>query len=380
MPAEGWGYPYNGEILKQEHQEQWMRRALELAGKAAGRTSPNPMVGAVIVKNGRVIAEGYHKKAGRPHGEIEALRKAGKRARGAQMFVNLEPCCHQGRTPPCTDAIIESGLKEVYVGMRDPNPLVAGKGIRQLKRAGIAIHTGILRRECLRLNEVFIKYIQTGMPFVTLKSALSLDGKIATSTGESQWITGPEARERVHQMRDQVDAILVGAGTVLKDNPRLTTRLKKGKGHNPARVILDARAEIPLNARVFHHANRDRVVYVTTSKASAIRVNRLKDRNINVNVFSEKNCRISLIKLIKLLVEFEIASVLLEGGGGINASALKAGVVDKAVLFLAPLIIGGESAPGVVGGVGIKSLKQALPIKNLTVTPVGADWMVEGYF
>jgi diaminohydroxyphosphoribosylaminopyrimidine deaminase/5-amino-6-(5-phosphoribosylamino)uracil reductase len=366
--------------LKQEHQEKWMRRALELAEKAAGRTSPNPMVGAVIVKNGRVVAEGYHKKAGRPHGEIEALRKAGKRARGGQMFVNLEPCCHQGRTPPCTEAIIESGIKEVFVGMRDPNPLVAGKGIRRLKRAGIVIHAGILRQECQRLNEVFIKYIQTGLPFVTLKSALSLDGKIATSAGESQWITGPEARERVHRMRDQVDAILVGAGTVLKDNPRLTTRLKKGKGHNPARVILDAKAEIPLKARVFHHANRDRVIYVTTSKVSTVRVNRLKERGVEIQIVPEVIGHISLIKLIKILGKIGIVSVLLEGGGGINASALKEGIVNKAVLFLAPLIIGGESAPGVVGGRGIKSLKQALPVKNITVTPVGADWMVEGYF
>jgi diaminohydroxyphosphoribosylaminopyrimidine deaminase/5-amino-6-(5-phosphoribosylamino)uracil reductase len=357
-----------------------MRRALELAEKAAGRTSPNPMVGAVIVKNSRVIGEGYHKKAGRPHGEIEALRKAGKRAKGAQMFVNLEPCCHQGRTPPCTDAIIESGIKEVFVGLRDPNPLIAGKGIRHLKRAGITVHGSLLKSECQRLNEVFVKFIQTGMPFVTLKSALSLDGKIATSTGESQWITGPEARERVHRMRDQVDAILVGAGTVLKDDPRLTTRLKKGKGHNPARVILDARAEIPLKARVFHHASRDRVIYVTTNKASTARKNRLKERGVEIQVFSGRSNRISLIKLIKLLGQVEIASVLLEGGGGINASALKAGIVDKAVLFLAPLIIGGESAPGMVGGQGIKSLKQALPLKDLTIAPVGADWMAEGYF
>jgi diaminohydroxyphosphoribosylaminopyrimidine deaminase/5-amino-6-(5-phosphoribosylamino)uracil reductase len=365
--------------LKQEHQEQWMRRALELAEKAAGRTLPNPMVGAVIVKNGRVIAEGYHKKAGRPHGEIEALRKAGKRARGAQLFVNLEPCCHQGRTPPCTDAIIESGLREVYVGMRDPNPQVAGKGIRQLKRAGIAVRTGLLRQECQRINEVFTKCIQTGMPFVTLKSALSLDGKIATSTGESQWITGPEARERVHRMRDQVDAILVGAGTVLKDNPRLTTRLKKGKGSNPARVILDAKAEIPLKAKVFHRARRERVIYVTAHGTSAYRINKLHKAGVQVYLLPDKNNRISLKKLIKLLGQSGVTSILVEGGGGLNASALKEGIIDKVVLFLAPLIIGGESAPGVVGGPGIKSLKQTLHIKNLTVTPMGADWMVEGY-
>ena len=356
-----------------------MRRALELAGKAAGRTSPNPMVGAVIVKNGRVIAEGYHKKAGRPHGEIEALRKAGKRARGAQLFVNLEPCCHQGRTPPCTDTILESGLKEVYVGMRDPNPQVSGKGIRQLKRAGIVVHTGLLNQECQRLNEVFVKYIQTGLPFVILKSALSLDGKIATSTGESQWITGPEAREKVHQMRDQVDAILVGAGTVLADNPRLTTRLKKGKGSNPARVILDAKAEIPFKARIFHRAKQERVIYITTRQASRQRINKLQKMGVNIYVLPERNGYIYLKKLIKLLGQSGITSVLVEGGGGLNASILKEGIVDKVTLFLAPLIIGGESAPGVVGGPGIKSLKQALNINRLTVTPVGADWMIEGY-
>lgn len=356
-----------------------MRLSLELAAKAAGRTSPNPMVGAVIVKNGRVVAEGYHKKAGRPHGEIEALRKAGKRARGAQLFVNLEPCCHHGRTPPCTEAIIESGIKEVFVGMRDPNPLVAGKGIRRLKGAGVEVHSGLLKQKCLQLNEVFVKYIETGTPFVTLKSALSLDGKIATSTGESQWITGPEARERVHRMRDQVDAILVGAGTVLKDNPRLTTRLKKGKGSNPARVILDIRAEIPLKSKVFQRARRERVIYVTARGASAFRTNKLHKAGAQIYLLPERNGRIQLKKLIKLLGQSGITSILVEGGGGLNASALKEGIVDKVVLFLAPLIIGGESAPGVVGGAGVKSLKQALNIKGLTVTPVGADWMVEGY-
>ncbi len=295
------------------------------------------------------------------------------------MFVNLEPCCHQGRTPPCTGAIIESGLKEVFVGMRDPNPRVGGKGIRQLKRAGVAVHNGLLNKKCRQLNEAFVKYIQTGKPLVILKSALSLDGKIATSTGQSQWITGPEARARVHRMRDQVDAILVGAGTVLKDNPRLTTRLKKRKGKNPARVILDANAEIPLKARVFHHANRDRVVYVTTSKASAIRLNRLRKIGVNIHVLNEINSHISLKKLIKILGDMEISSLLIEGGSGLNASALKEGIVDKVVLFLAPMIIGGDAAPGAVGGPGIKKLKQALKIKNLTITPVGADWMVEGY-
>ena len=356
-----------------------MRRALELAEKAAGRTSPNPMVGAVIVKNGRLIAEGYHKKAGHPHGEIEALNKAGKRAKGGQLFVNLEPCCHHGRTPPCTEAIIESGLKEVYIGMRDPNPLVAGKGIRRMKRAGIAVHVGILKQKCQRLNEIFVKFIQTGMPFVTLKAAVSLDGKIATSSGESQWITGSEARQQVHQMRDRVDAILVGAGTVIEDNPRLTARLKKGRGSNPARVILDSRVEIPLKSRVFQHARRDRVIYVTTGRASTRRINRLNKAGVQVYLLSERNDRIQLKKLIKLLGQSGITSVLVESGGSLNASLLRERVLDKIVFFLAPLIIGGDSAPGAVGGPGIKRLKQALPVKDLTVTPMGVDWMVEGY-
>lgn len=356
-----------------------MRRALELAGKAAGRTSPNPMVGAVIVKNGRIVAEGYHKKAGRPHGEIEALKKAGKRARGAQMFINLEPCCHQGRTPPCTEALIGSGLKEIFVGMRDPNPQVAGKGLRRLRKAGIQVHSGILREECRRLNEAFVKYIQTGRPFVILKSAVSLDGKIATSSGQSQWITGPEARERVHQMRDRVDAILVGPGTVLKDNPRLTTRLKSGKGRNPARIILDPQGKIPLTARVFQHAGRDQVYYMTSPLAPTARVKRLQKAGVLINVLSEYSGHISLKKLIKIIGRNEVSSVLIEAGSGLSASALKAGIVDKLVLFLAPMIIGGESAPGMVGGEGVRNLKQALQIKNLTVTPVGADWMIEGY-
>lgn len=272
-----------------------------------------------------------------------------------------------------------SGLKEVFIGMRDPNPLVAGKGIRRLKQAGIAVHNGVLTPQCRQFNEEFAKYIQTGTPWVILKSALSLDGKIATATGQSQWITGPEARERVHRLRDRVDAILVGPGTVLKDNPRLTTRLKKGRGHHPARVILDAKAEIPLKARVFQRAAREQVVYVTSSQASAVRLNRLRKTGVDIKILPNQNGHISLKKLIKILGQMEMASLLIEGGSGLNASALKAGIVDKVVLFLAPLIIGGDMAPGLVGGPGVNRLKQALNLKKLTVTPVGVDWMVEGY-
>ena len=240
--------------MDRDSKERFLRRALELAGKAEGRTSPNPMVGAVVIKNGKTIAGGYHRRAGGPHAEIVALKKAGTQVRDAVVFINLEPCCHQGKTPPCTEALIQSGISKVVVGMQDPNPLVRGKGIRRLRQAGIEVETGVLKPECERLNEVFIKYITTGKPFVILKSAVSLDGKIATSGGDSKWITGEPARRKVHQLRDRMDAILVGSGTVLKDNPRLTTRLPGKTGHNPVRIILDYRGRVPYKARVFNHA------------------------------------------------------------------------------------------------------------------------------
>ncbi len=278
-----------------------MRRALDLAGRAGGRTSPNPMVGAVVVKNGRVIAQGYHQKAGQPHAEIEALRRAGAAARNADLVLNLEPCCHHGRTPPCTEAILASRIRRVVVGMRDPNPRVAGKGIRQLRRRGVEVVTGVLKKECERLNEEFVKFMRTGRPFVILKSAMSLDGKIATPGGESQWITGGKAREWVHRLRGKVDAVLVGAGTVQKDDPRLTTRLKKKKGKNPCRVILDFEGTAPLGARVFHHADRDRVIYVSSPRLKAVRARRLTRLGVQVWTFPERDGGFDLRRLLQKL-------------------------------------------------------------------------------
>lgn len=356
-----------------------MRRALDLARKGQGRTAPNPMVGAVITHQGQVIGEGYHRQAGKPHAEIEALRQAGSRARGGRMVLNLEPCCHQGRTPPCTDAIIKSGIREVVVGLRDPNPKVRGKGIRALKQHGIKVLTGVMKAECEILNEVFLKYITTARPFVILKSAISLDGKIATDAGNSRWITGPEARQKVHQLRHQVGAILVGAGTVLKDDPQLTTRLKNGTGNHPVRVILDNEGLIPYTARVFKNASRQPVIYVTSRQAPASRIQRLQRMAVEVWVLPEKDGGVHFPKLMQKLAERELTSVMIEGGGRVNASALKSKVVDKIILFMAPILIGGTRSPNVVQGAGIRHLQDAFKIKKLRVEPIGTDWVIEGY-
>ncbi len=356
-----------------------MRRVLQLAEKGRGKTRPNPMVGAVIIKNGRLVGEGYHKKAGGPHAEISALKQAGIQARGAEMYVSLEPCCHHGRTPPCTEAIIQSGIKKVYVGVRDANPLVAGKGIRRLKKMGIEVHSGILKKECLRLNEVFFKFIRTNTPFVYLKSGMSLDGKIATTTGESQWITGPQPRALVHKLRNEVDAILVGAGTVVKDNPSLTTRLGKRKGRNPVRVVLDPECKIPLSAKVFANCREETVIYASRTGLPLPRKKSLSQKKVLVLNFDCRNNEIPLQQLMLELGRQGITSVLIEGGSQVNASALRENIVDKVMLFMAPLIIGGASAPGVVGGPGIKSLQEALNIKDMNVRSVGRDFLIEGY-
>ncbi len=356
-----------------------MKRALTLAEKARGRTSPNPMVGAVIVKNGRIISEGFHKRSGGPHAEIEALRKIKGSTAGAQLFINLEPCCHVGKTPPCTDSIIQSGIREIYIGTKDPNPLVSGKGIRHLRKNGISVHVNYLRKECEKLNEVFIKYIKTGRPFVILKSGLSLDGKIAVNSGQSKWITGSQARKKVHEIRDQVDSIIIGARTILKDNPSLTTRLNGKKGKHPIRVILDNEVIVPLTSKVFKNAKSQQVIYVTSKKVSSLRQKKLDALGVKTWVVSEKNNGVDLKKLINRIGKNGISSVLIEGGGEVNASALNEKIADKVVWFIAPKIIGGNSAPGVVGGKGVKNLNQAFLLKDLNFSPLGNDWMVEGY-
>jgi diaminohydroxyphosphoribosylaminopyrimidine deaminase/5-amino-6-(5-phosphoribosylamino)uracil reductase len=365
--------------MKNKNAEEYIRRTLALAKKAEGLTSPNPMVGAVIIKNGQVISEGYHKKAGGPHAEIEALKKAGSKAKGSNLYVNLEPCCITGRTAPCTQAIIKSGIKKVFIGMRDPNPKVSGGGIKILKRSGIEIISGILQEECKKLNENFIKFITTKKPFVILKSAISLDGKIATRSGESQWISCSESRRTVHQLRSKVDAIMAGTGTVLKDDPILTARLGKKQVKQPIRVILDNQSLIPLTKKVFQNASSEKVIYVTSNKIPSSREKRLGKMGVDVCILKEKNKSVSLSQLMKYLGRQEISSVLIEGGSELSASALKEGIIDKVILFVAPIIIGGKLSPSVIGGDGTARLKDAWKIKNLTVQQSGSDFLIEGY-
>lgn len=357
--------------------ESFIRRTLELAARARGLTSPNPLVGAVVVRDGRVVAEGYHRRAGLPHAEIEALQAAGEAARGATLYVNLEPCCHTGRTGPCTEAIIAAGVKRVVAAMVDPNPLVAGKGIARLREAGIDVAVGVVEDEARRLNEAFIKYVTARRPFVVLKTAMSLDGKIATVTGESRWITGEAAREYVHQLRNTCDAVLVGIGTVLKDDPSLTTRLPEG-GRDPVRVILDSSARMPLAARVLSQDSEAPTLVATTEVAPAERLAALRQAGAEVLVCG-RGPQVNLDLLLAELAAREIVSVLVEGGSTVNASFLLQGLVDKVVWFIAPRIIGGREALGPVGGSGIRHLARAIRLTETVVKQLGADLCVEGY-
>ncbi len=364
----------NHPLIEDKH-IQTMRRALELA--ARGRTSPNPMVGAVVVKQGKVVGEGYHSRAGYPHAEVEALRQAGNKARSADLYVNLEPCCHFGRTPPCTDAIIQAGIKRVFVGMKDPNKQVSGKGLRALKAQGIVIVSGILKKECMKLNESFVKVMQTGMPFVIMKTAMSLDGKIATRSGDARWISGELARKHVHKIRNYVDAILVGTETVLKDNPRLTCRLATGSVEHPIRIILDRRNRIPLTANVFKNSRSQPVIYVTGSDISPARQKALVARKVEIlnGKFGKNGFHIK--PLLKELANRDMNSILVEGGAELNASVLKAGVVDRVVAFISPILIGGGKAPGFLGGQGVMKVNDAIKLKDIEVTKIGEDLMVE---
>ncbi|MGI9859846.1 bifunctional diaminohydroxyphosphoribosylaminopyrimidine deaminase/5-amino-6-(5-phosphoribosylamino)uracil reductase RibD [Moorella naiadis] len=357
----------------------FMRRALDLARRGLGRTSPNPAVGAVIVKDGRVVGEGYHQKAGTPHAEIHALQAAGPAARGSILYVTLEPCCHYGRTPPCTAAIIAAGIRRVVAAMADPNPKVAGGGFQALRQAGIEVETGLLGEEARQLNEAFIKYITTGNPWVTLKMALTLDGKIATRTGAARWITGPEARERAHELRDTHDAILVGIGTVLADDPELTTRLPAGRGRDAVRVILDSHLRLPLTTRVVNLQSAAPTLVATTAAAPAAAREELTARGVQVLVLPEEEGRVAWQPLLAELARRQITSILVEGGRGVNATALAAGVVDKVIAFIAPKIFGGVEAPGPVGGLGVADPEDAWRLDGLVVEPCGEDIMLSGY-
>lgn len=360
--------------------DEYLRMTLELAARARGWTSPNPLVGCVIVKDGRVIGRGYHTAAGKPHAEVEALRDAGPAAQQATLYVNLEPCCHYGRTPPCTDAIIRAGIKKVVIGGIDPNPRVQGKGAAALQAAGIEIVCGVLEDACKRFNETYWKYILTNKPFVLLKAASSLDGKIATRTGESRWITNEQSRLYVHELRHAYDAVLVGIGTVLADNPRLTVRLPEGNGRDPLRVVVDSHLRLPPDAAMLTQPSQAGTLIATCEPVEAARRRALEGRGAEVVVLPADACeRVDLAELMAELGRRQVTSVLLEGGATLHGSALKAGIVDKVCIFLAPLLIGGDGAPSAIGGPAIEHLEEAVRLVESSVRWFHHDLLVEAY-
>lgn len=357
----------------------YMERALQLAAMACGRTSPNPVVGAVIVHNNHIIGEGYHRKAGTPHAEVHALNAAGNMARGASMYVSLEPCSHHGRTPPCAEAIVASGISRVVVACLDPNPKVSGQGISILRDAGIEVEVGLLQEEARQLNEVFFKYIQTGLPFVTMKTAMTLDGKIATGSGDSRWITGDNSRRFVHELRNVYDGIMVGLGTVLADNPRLNTRLDDSDRRDPVRIIIDGGLQIPFTSQIVNSAHEQRTIIFTGTTDNEDKIRRLNEYGMEIIKLPGQAEHISLKAMLSKLADMEICSILLEGGGNLNAQMLQQGLVDKVHWFIAPKIVGGESAPGPVGGTGCSRMAEALEVKISEVQYFDRDILFTGY-
>ena len=357
--------------------QKYMQRALELAVKGVGRTNPNPLVGAVIVKNDKIIAEGYHEAFGGPHAEINALKNATESVKGATMYVTLEPCSHYGKTPPCTEAIIESGITEVVVAAADPNPLVAGRGIKRLEDSGIAVWTGLLEDEAKELNEIFIKFISTGNPFVIMKTAMTLDGKIACKSGKSKWISNEKSRQHVHNLRNRLSGIMVGIGTVLKDDPSLTCR--RGEfSRQPIRIIVDSSLKIPLDAKVLTDERPEETIIATTEKLDNQKAENIKSLGAKILYVPSKDGRVDLIKLMELLGKEQIDSILLEGGGELNYSALKAGIVDKVMTFIAPKVLGGKDAPTPVEGEGAMDMSQQIELENIKIQMFGDDVMIEG--
>jgi len=355
----------------------WM--ALELAEHGRGKTSPNPMVGAVLVRDGKIVGRGYHARAGGDHGEIVALKEAGDRARGATLYINLEPCCHHGRTPPCVDAIIKAGVLRVVAAMTDPFEKVAGEGFARLRKAGIEVEVGLMANEAHRLNEVFVKYVTARKPFVVLKIAMSLDGRIATRTGESKWITCEEARVRVHRLRDEVDAVLVGRGTVEQDDPMLTTRLPDGDGKNPIRVVLDGNARMPVGARVLTDGSGAPVWVAVGESADPRRVSKLRNAGAEIVALRDRDGRIELDTVLRELGRREVTSLLIEGGKDVFTEALKSHNVDKLFAFVAPVILGGDGRYNAVGDLGVERIADALRLRDVTVERVCDDILIQGY-
>jgi diaminohydroxyphosphoribosylaminopyrimidine deaminase / 5-amino-6-(5-phosphoribosylamino)uracil reductase len=364
-------------LTAEESADRFMRRAIELAERGRGLTSPNPMVGAVIVApGGEVVGEGFHERVGAPHAEVEALRAAGARARGATMYVTLEPCSHQGRTPPCAPAVVAAGLARVVVAVGDPNPLVSGKGFAELRQAGVEVVTGVGAAEAERQNRVFLTAMRERRPHVILKAGMTLDGKIADLHGASRWITGAPAREHAHRLRSESDAIVVGIGTVLRDDPELKVRLGRPWPREPHRVVLDTKARTPRTARVIRAGAPSRTLIVVGADAPEERTRKLAGTGATVVRCPTRDGRVDLGAVLDELFAREVRGVLVEGGGEVHAAFLDTNLVDRVAIYVAPLVVGGRGATPVVGGVG-RELKNAVRLGGLIVTALGDDLLIE---
>lgn len=364
----------NGDFLS--YDEKYMRLAMQLAGNAIGRTSPNPLVGAVIVKDNRVVGCGWHRKAGTPHAEVHALNQAGELAQGADVYVTLEPCAHYGKTPPCSKALVEAKVKNVYGGLLDVNPKVAGKGFKILEDAGIHVEYGFLQDELRKQNEVFFKWIEHKKPFVVLKAAMTLDGKIATATGQSKWITNETSRAYGYKLRDIYDGIMVGINTVIEDNPMLTARVDGGK--NPIRIVVDSNLKININANVVQDKSAKTIV-ATTDKADKDKILKLQAQDVDVIVVDkDENDKVDIEKLLNILGQQNICSILVEGGATLSGSFVAKKLVDKVYFFIAPKIIGGKEAKTPVAGTGILNLQEALALKDIQIEKLEEDILIIG--
>ena len=352
-----------------------MKKALRLAERGVGKVHPNPLVGAVLVKNGRIIGEGAHEKFGGPHAEVMALRKATRPA-GSTLYVTLEPCPHTGKTPPCTELLLKEKVRRVVIAAKDPNPIVSGKGIRTLKKNGVSLVTGVLEKEALELNKDYRHWMNKKTPYVILKFAQSLDGKIADLAGHSRWISSPASRALAHKLRSQSDAILVGIHTVLKDDPLLSVRSTAYRGVQPLKVILDSDLRLPLTARLFSKASPGAVLVATTTSASSSKFKALQSK-AEVIRFSSKNGRVDLAQVMRFLGKRGVVSLLVEGGAEVIADALAQKVAHEIYCFTAPILLGGKKAPGSVGGEGFR-LMNALKLRDVRIQTVGQDILVRG--
>lgn len=366
--------------LIHENDEFYMKKCFELASKALGRTEPNPLVGAVIVKNYEIVGSGYHHKAGEAHAEINALREAGAAAGGSTVYVNLEPCCHFGRTPPCTDALIRAGVKRVVIASLDPNFQIAGQGAEVLRQAGIEVDTGVLADQALKLNEIYFKYIQTRRPFVLLKAAMTLDGKIATASGDAKWVSNEKSRQFAHELRNKYQGVLVGIGTVTKDNPRLNIRLAKSDARDPIRVVLDTNLRISEQSNLLQTAWDQPLLIFCRPNIDEIKRKKLTRLGAEiVSVATDDDYRISLTEVLEELGRREITSLLVEGGSEVHASFLNQGLADKVCWFISPKLVGGRTAPTSVGGLGKKYMQDAIQLKNISYQQFGEDLCLTGY-